>query len=168
MLIPTHTLFLLKKGKENKNIFWPLIQLNYVIQFSTLKHLKTNKIISTGSLDFVFFSVQLVLRERTCKLLARFYQRTAMLSILLAKQSDLLRLTLTSTVAKHSAGSTTADVLIVVFCGVWPITVDSKHLCGLKVAERPQTVFPKSHACLISTDITSWWGTGVAVVTLLV
>lgn len=125
-----------------------------MIQFSTLKHLKTNKIISTGSLDFVFFSVQLVLRERTCKLLARFYQRTAMLSILLAQQSGLLRLTLTSTVAKHSAGSA-ADVLIVVFCGVWPITVDSKHLCGLKVAERPQTVFPKSHACLISTDIIS-------------
>lgn len=103
-LIPTHTLFLQKKGKEDKNIFWTLIQLNYVIQFSTLKHLKTNKIISTGSLDFVFFLVQLVLRERTCKLLARFYQRTAMLSILLAQQSGLLRLTLTSTVAKHSAG----------------------------------------------------------------
>lgn len=91
-----------------------------------------------------------------------------LLSSLIVLQSGLLWLILRATVAKHSARPTTTDVLTV-FNGARPIHCGLKvPLCFvLKVAERPQTVFLKSHVSFISNDITSklCTTTEVAVVT---
>lgn len=84
------------------------------------------------------------------------------LSVLLLQQSGLLWLILTATVAKHSAPRQQQMYWL---CSVelGQPTVDSKHCCVLKVSERPQTAFLKSH---VSNDVTSLpWTTGVAVVT---
>lgn len=79
-----------------------------------------------NTLKYIYFSLQLPLFECTCVLLAQLYQTTAeCCQSSLVQQSGLLWLTLTATVAKHSAHPTTADVLTV-FNGAWPV-----H-CGFK------------------------------------